>query len=244
MFGIETLVIALDLLGTFVFAISGAMAGVNRRLDIFGILVLAFVAGNFGGIGRDLVIGAVPPAALADWRYLLVSVLAGLITFFWYAGVDRLRSPVLLFDAAGLSRVLGDAPMVRSPGRLFDVETVYLPSPADRREERLESRMAAVIWRALDECGLDETVRALQSLERAEKIEQNDPERRFTERLARQNQLLKRLREASEKPNITHLAGHFRVSRRTILRDLHDLIQRGQLDAEVYPDWNSSDGGA
>jgi uncharacterized membrane protein YeiH len=103
MFGIETLVIVLDLAGTFVFAISGAMAGVNRRLDIFGILVLAFVAGNFGGIGRDLVIGAVPPAALADWRYLLVSVLAGLITFFWYAGVDRLRSPVLLFDAAGLS---------------------------------------------------------------------------------------------------------------------------------------------
>jgi ATP-dependent helicase HrpB len=58
-------------------------------------------------------------------------------------------------DAAGLSRVLGDAPMVRSPGRLFDVETVYLPSPADRREERLESRMAAVIWRALDECDGD-----------------------------------------------------------------------------------------
>jgi uncharacterized membrane protein YeiH len=48
-------------------------------------------------------IGAVPPAALTDERYLLVSVLAGLITFFWYAGVDRLRSPVLLFDAAGLS---------------------------------------------------------------------------------------------------------------------------------------------
>ena len=89
--------------GTFVFAISGAVAAVNRRLDIFGILVLSFVAGNFGGITRDLLIGAVPPAALTDGRYLLVSVLAGLITFFWYAGVDRLRSPVLLFDAAGLS---------------------------------------------------------------------------------------------------------------------------------------------
>ncbi|MGH7044297.1 MAG: trimeric intracellular cation channel family protein, partial [Acetobacteraceae bacterium] len=82
---------------------SGAVAAVNRRLDIFGILVLSFVAGNFGGIGRDLLIGATPPAALTDGRYLLVSVLAGLITFFWYAGVDRLRSPVLLFDAAGLS---------------------------------------------------------------------------------------------------------------------------------------------
>jgi len=79
------------------------VAAVNRRLDIFGILVLSFVAGNFGGITRDLLIGAVPPAALTDGLYLLVSVLAGLITFFWYAGVDRLRSPVLLFDAAGLS---------------------------------------------------------------------------------------------------------------------------------------------
>jgi DNA-binding NtrC family response regulator len=91
------------------------------------------------------------------------------------------------------------------------------------------------VRRALEECGLDETVRALRSLERAEKIEQNDPERRFTERLARQNDLLKRLRGSQEKPNITYLAADYRVSRRTILRDLHDLIQRGQLDAKVYP---------
>ena len=103
MIAVETFVHILDLGGTFVFAISGAVAAVNRRLDIFGILVLSFVTGNFGGITRDLLIGAVPPAALTDSRYLLVSVLAGLITFFWYAGVDRLRSPVLLFDAAGLS---------------------------------------------------------------------------------------------------------------------------------------------
>ena len=100
---VETFVHILDLGGTFVFAISGAVAAVNRQLDIFGILVLSFVTGNFGGITRDLLIGAVPPAALTDSRYLLVSVLAGLITFFWYAGVDRLRSPMLLFDAAGLS---------------------------------------------------------------------------------------------------------------------------------------------
>lgn len=98
-----TVVRILDLAGTFVFAISGAAAAVNGRLDIFGILVLSFVAGNFGGIGRDVLIGAVPPAALTDVRYLLVSVLAGLVTFYWYSGVDRLRSPVLLFDAAGLS---------------------------------------------------------------------------------------------------------------------------------------------
>ena len=103
MITIESFVPILDLGGTFVFAISGAVAAVNRRLDMFGILVLSFVAGNFGGIGRDVLIGATPPAALTDGRYLLVSVLAGLITFFSYAGVDRLRSPVLLFDAIGLS---------------------------------------------------------------------------------------------------------------------------------------------
>ncbi len=103
MISVETFVGAVDLGATFVFAISGAAAAVHRRLDIFGILVLSFVAGNFGGISRDLLIGAVPPAALSEGRYLLVSVLAGLVIFFWYAGIDKLRSPVLLFDAVGLS---------------------------------------------------------------------------------------------------------------------------------------------
>ncbi len=95
------------------------------------------------------------------------------------------------------------------------------------------------VQRAIDECGLDEAVRTLRSLERAEKIESNDPERRFTERLARQNELLKRLRGTGSKPNITHLAGEYKVSRKTILRDLHDLIQRGQLDESVYPEWKA-----
>jgi len=103
MISIESFALVLDLGGTFVFAISGAMAAIHRRLDLFGILVLSFVAGNFGGIGRDLLIGAVPPAALSDARYLFASILAGLITFFLYAGVDRLRRPMLLFDAVGLS---------------------------------------------------------------------------------------------------------------------------------------------
>lgn len=103
MIDVESFTVVLDLGGTFVFAISGAMAAVHRRLDLFGVLVLSFVAGNFGGIGRDLLIGAVPPAALSDARYLVTSVVAGLVTFFLYAGVDRLRRPMLLFDAVGLS---------------------------------------------------------------------------------------------------------------------------------------------
>ena len=102
------------------------------------------------------------------------------------------------------------------------------------------NELKSTVKKALEECGLDETVRSLQSLERAEKIEHNDPERRFTERLSRQNELVKQLRGAGEKPNITHLAEEYKVSRKTILRDLHDLIQRGQLDETVYPDWKSA----
>jgi uncharacterized membrane protein YeiH len=98
-----SLLLVLDLVGTFVFAISGATAGVMRRLDLFGILVLSFVAGNVGGITRDVLIGSVPPAAISDWRYLGVSLLAGVTSFYWYSAVDRLRSPVLVFDAAGLA---------------------------------------------------------------------------------------------------------------------------------------------
>lgn len=100
---IKTLVLTLDLVGTFVFALSGALGGARRRLDIFGVLVLSFVAANSGGIVRDLLIGATPPAAIADWRYLAVSLLAGAAVFFWSGVIERLRNAVLVFDAAGLA---------------------------------------------------------------------------------------------------------------------------------------------
>jgi uncharacterized membrane protein YeiH len=100
---LSTLYVVFDLGGTFVFALSGATAGVKHRLDLFGVLVLSFVAGNSGGLARDVMIGAVPPAAIRDWRYVAVSILAGLITFYRYRVIDRLSSPVLVFDAAGLA---------------------------------------------------------------------------------------------------------------------------------------------
>ena len=99
----NTLLVAFDLGGTFVFALSGATMAVKHRLDLFGVLVLSFAAGNSGGIARDVMMGAVPPAAISDWRYVAVSMLAGLITFFWYRMINRLSSPVLVFDAAGLA---------------------------------------------------------------------------------------------------------------------------------------------
>jgi len=98
--------LVLDLIGTFVFALSGAAAGVKERLDLFGVLVLSFAAASAGGVMRDLLIGAVPPAAISDWRYLAVSILAGLVVFFWFPRSERLRklrNLVLVFDAAGLA---------------------------------------------------------------------------------------------------------------------------------------------
>jgi uncharacterized membrane protein YeiH len=99
----QILVTVLDLGGTFVFAISGAVAAVKYRLDIFGVMVLAFAAGNVGGITRDLLIGAVPPAAISSLNYVGVSILAGLIVFFWDPLVTRHNNTVLWFDAIGLA---------------------------------------------------------------------------------------------------------------------------------------------
>jgi uncharacterized membrane protein YeiH len=97
-----SLLLVVDLMGTFVFAISGAAEGVKHRLDVFGVSVLAFVAGNAGGVIRDLLIGAVPPSAINNWRYIVVSLIAGVATFLWYPRITRLQQVVLLFDAAGL----------------------------------------------------------------------------------------------------------------------------------------------
>ena len=98
------------------------------------------------------------------------------------------------------------------------------------------SSLRETVEKALDECGLGETVEMLRSLERGKQIENNEPERQFTERLARQHQLVTRYRDAVEKPNISALAREFQVDRRTIQRDLVELVQRGQLKSSVYPE--------
>lgn len=93
----------LDLVGTFVFAVSGAVSGVKHRIDLFGVLVLSIVAATAGGILRDVLIGAIPPAAVKDWRYITLSLVAGFVTFFWYPLIAKMKSPVQLFDALGLA---------------------------------------------------------------------------------------------------------------------------------------------
>jgi uncharacterized membrane protein YeiH len=98
----EIMLLVIDLVGVFVFALSGATAAVRQRLDFFGVLVVSFATASAGGILRDLLIGAVPPATIADWRYLAAAMLAGVVTFYWHRGIERLRNPVRVFDAAGL----------------------------------------------------------------------------------------------------------------------------------------------
>lgn len=106
---IRTAVLLLDLGGTCVFALSGAALGIRHKLDLFGVLVLSVVAATAGGMMRDVLIGATPPAAILDWRYLVVCIVAGLALFILYPFRertqlgDRLRTPVLVFDAAGLA---------------------------------------------------------------------------------------------------------------------------------------------
>jgi uncharacterized membrane protein YeiH len=100
---VSTIVLVLDLCGTFVFALSGAMAAIKHRFDIFGVLVLSFAAANVGGIMRDVLIGAVPAPGIADWRYVTVPTVAGLFTFYSGAIIDRLRNSVEILDAGGLA---------------------------------------------------------------------------------------------------------------------------------------------
>jgi uncharacterized membrane protein YeiH len=99
---VELILVVLDLVGTFAFALSGALVGVRRRLDLFGVLVLSIVAATGGGIMRDTLVGATPPAALQDWRYVALSVLAGLLTFRAADLIERWRNPVQSLDAVGL----------------------------------------------------------------------------------------------------------------------------------------------
>jgi uncharacterized membrane protein YeiH len=91
-----------DLIGVAAFAASGASAAVAKRLDLFGVGFVGFVAALGGGILRDLVIGSVPPLAFSDWRYAVTTVFVSVAVFYLHPQFNRLRRMVLLLDAAGL----------------------------------------------------------------------------------------------------------------------------------------------
>jgi len=96
-----TLILVLNLVGTFVFGLSGGLAAVRAKLDLFGVVVLAAVVGLAGGITRDVLIGT-PPATFRDWRYLVAAAAAGAVCFFGGRMLERVERSVMFFDAIGL----------------------------------------------------------------------------------------------------------------------------------------------
>lgn len=92
----------LNVLGTFVFGLSGAMVAIRRRFDIFGILVLSVATGVAGGIIRDLLLGAVPPEVLHTVWPMAIASLAGICAYFFQPVIERFKRPVMLLDAIGL----------------------------------------------------------------------------------------------------------------------------------------------
>ncbi|MBX3745244.1 MAG: response regulator [Verrucomicrobiae bacterium] len=108
-----------------------------------------------------------------------------------------------------------------------------LSKPVDLEELR------RTIDTALRECGEMEIVRTFESLERSRRADIQELLSRSTDRLSRQNEILRLVKDIATRPNISALARQFQVARRTIIRDLHELIRRGQLPPEVYPRWES-----
>jgi DNA-binding NtrC family response regulator len=108
-----------------------------------------------------------------------------------------------------------------------------LPKPVDVHE--LKKTIAV----ALAECGDAEVVRQFEALERSRRMDVSELLSRSTDRLSRQNRILEMLGQANNRPNISALAREFKVARRTIIRDLQELIRRGQLKPEVYPEWEA-----
>ncbi|WP_462417403.1 trimeric intracellular cation channel family protein [Kytococcus sp. Marseille-QA3725] len=98
-----TTALLMDLLGTFAFAVSGALVGVRRGLDLVGILVLAWLTGLGGGTIRDVLIGSVPPVGVSDWRMVSTALTAGLLIFVLHGAMDRVQRPIRVLDAVGLA---------------------------------------------------------------------------------------------------------------------------------------------
>jgi uncharacterized membrane protein YeiH len=95
--------LALDVVGVFAFALSGGLVAAKKGFDLFGVLALAAAAALGGGVMRDVLIGQIPPVGISDWRLLTAALVAGLVTFVYHPGVERVSRLVRVLDAAGLA---------------------------------------------------------------------------------------------------------------------------------------------
>lgn len=99
-----TVLLVLDLVGTFAFALNGGLTAIRvAHVDIVGVVTLAAITAVGGGILRDVLLGALPPATFVDWRYLTVAAAGGLVAFAFSRGLSRFSNPIEVLDAAGLS---------------------------------------------------------------------------------------------------------------------------------------------
>jgi uncharacterized membrane protein YeiH len=100
----DFLLLVVDLLGTYVFAVEGALAAIRTNLDLMGLSVLSFATALGGGIIRDVLIGAVPPNSIRDWRYGATALAGGGTVFFFYQFFQSVPQPLMItLDAAGLA---------------------------------------------------------------------------------------------------------------------------------------------
>jgi uncharacterized membrane protein YeiH len=100
----DFLLLVVDLLGTYVFAVEGAMTAIRANLDLLGLLVLSFATALGGGLIRDMLIGAVPPNSIRDWRYGATALAGGGTVFFFYQFFQSVPQPLMItIDAAGLA---------------------------------------------------------------------------------------------------------------------------------------------
>lgn len=116
----------LDLSGTFVFALSGALLAVRKDLDIVGIIALAVTTGMGGGIVRDVLLGRTPPNALEEEWYLVVASLAALVVFFGYARIEQFTTPLYRLDALGLGLFAVSGTLISLDAERSIVQSVLL----------------------------------------------------------------------------------------------------------------------
>lgn len=112
-----------------------------------------------------------------------------------------------------------------------------IDKPVDLRE------LKKTIETALKECGEAEVLKGFEALERSKRIDAEFLFSRSTDRLSRQTEIRRRVADSKNRPNISALAREFRVARRTIIRDLQELIRRGELKSEVFPKWEQPEPG-
>jgi uncharacterized membrane protein YeiH len=100
----DLLLLIVDLMGVSVFAVEGAMAGIRAQLDLLGLLVISFATALGGGMIRDVLIGAIPPNSVRDWRYPATAFAGGGAVFFFYQIIQHIPPQLMItLDAVGLS---------------------------------------------------------------------------------------------------------------------------------------------